>query len=69
MAVAVIVAVLEPGNSGPKLDGLADKTTSAIVAEAELLKMVPLWIVAGIEPIVPTRFTQVLAMLPFVQPV
>jgi hypothetical protein len=41
MAVAVIVAVLEPGNSGPKLDGLADKTTSAMVAEAELVKLAP----------------------------
>ena len=40
-----------------------------MVAEAELLKMVPLWALAGMEPDPPTRFTHTLVMLDWVQPV
>ena len=42
MAVAVTTSVLgTPGNSGPKLVLLADTTTEAMVADAELSKVVP----------------------------
>jgi hypothetical protein len=42
MAFAVTMAVLDiPGNSGPKLVMLVDRTTLAMLADAELLNVVP----------------------------
>jgi hypothetical protein len=68
LAVAVIVALFAvPGGSGPKVVELADKTTSAIVALAELVKDAT-WIISASGGPPPATETQLPTELVWGQP-
>jgi hypothetical protein len=52
-----------PGNWGPRIDGLTERATVGIVADAELSKVVPVWTVSTTGEVLPLASpTQILPL-------